>query len=91
MFDNLGDNAPGLSTMQKRAEEFKRGQKSLEDNPRSGRPATVTTQEVIDRVHQIVMGDRRLTISHMTEEVGISRERVENILYKILGMSKVSA
>ena len=75
--------------MQKWAAEFTRGQKSLEEDPRSGRPATATTPEVIDRVYQIVMGDRRLTISHMAKEVGISRERVENILHKELG--KVSA
>ena len=91
MADTFGDNAPGLSTMQKWAVEFKRGRKSLEDDPRSGRPATATTPEVIDCVHQIVMGDRRLTISHIAKEVGISHERVENILYKELGISKVSA
>ena len=86
MVDTLGDDAPGLSTMQKWAAEFKRGPKSLEDDPRSGRPATATTPEVIDRVNQIVIGDRRLTISHMTKEVGISHERVENILHKELGI-----
>ena len=37
------------------------------------------------------MGDRRLTISHMDKEVGITCEWVENILHKELGMSKVSA
>jgi len=37
------------------------------------------------------MDDRRLTISHTVKEVGISRERIENILHKELGLSKVSA
>ena len=36
-------------------------------------------------------GDRRLTTSHVAKMVGISSERVENILHKELGMSKVSA
>ena len=79
MVDTL-DDAPGLLTMQKRVAEFKRGQKSLEDDPRSGRPATAITPQDIDSVHQIVMGDRRLTIKYMAEEVGTSCERVENIL-----------
>ena len=91
MVDILGDDAPGLSTMQKRAAEFKRGRKSIKNDPRSGWPATNTNTEVIYRVHQIMMGDRQLTIRHMAKEVGISRERVENILHKELGISKVFA
>ena len=51
MVDTLGDDAPGLSTIQKWAAEFKRGRKSLNEyDPRYGRPATATTPEVIDRV-----------------------------------------
>ena len=75
MVDALGDDATSLSTVQKWAAEFKRGQKSLEDDPTSGpQQATVTTPEIIDHVHQLVMGFRQLTISHMAKEVGISWE-----------------
>ena len=38
----------------------------------------------------MVMDDRRLTINQIADVVAISRERVENILHKKLGMSKVS-
>ena len=58
----LGDDAPALSTVHKWAAEYKRGRDSLEDDPRSGRPATATTQENIGRVHHMVMDDRRLTV-----------------------------
>ena len=44
MVDTLGGDALGLSTVQKWAAEFKKRQKSLEDDPRSGLPATATTQ-----------------------------------------------
>ena len=55
MVDTLGDDTPGLSTVQKWYAELKGEQnRSLEDEPRSGRPATATTPEIIDRVHQIV-------------------------------------
>ena len=91
MAATLGDDAPALSTVQKWAAEFKRGRESLEDDPRSGRPATATTQENINRVHHMVMDDRRLTVNQIANTVGISRERVENILHKELDMSKVSA
>ena len=87
----LGDDAPALSTVKKWAEELKRGRESLEDDPRSGRPSTATTQENIGRIHQMVMNDRRLTICHLANVMSISRERVENILHNELSMSKVSA
>ena len=52
------------------------------------RPASATTQENINRVHYMVMDDRRLTVNQIANAVAISRERVEN---QELGMSKVSA
>ncbi|XP_030588657.1 histone-lysine N-methyltransferase SETMAR-like [Archocentrus centrarchus] len=91
MVATLGDDAPALSTVQKWAAEFKRGRESLEDDQRSGRPVTATTRENIDRVHHMVMDDSRLTVNQIANAVGISRERVENILHNELGMSKISA
>ena len=91
MVATLGDEAPALSTVQKWAAEFRRGRESLEDDPRSGRPTTATTEENIERVHKMVMGDRRLTVTQISSAIGISRERVEFILHSELGMSKVSA
>uniref|UniRef100_A0A3Q0R6R1 Uncharacterized protein n=1 Tax=Amphilophus citrinellus TaxID=61819 RepID=A0A3Q0R6R1_AMPCI len=85
----LGDDAPALSAVQKWAAELKRGGESLDD-PRSGRPATATTQENNDRVHHMVTDDRRLTVNQTANAVGISRERVENIQHNELDMSKVS-
>ena len=74
MVSTLGDDAPALSTMKKWAAEFKRGWESLEDDPRSERPSTATTQENVDRIHQMVMNDRRLTISHLANVFSISCE-----------------
>ena len=91
MVAKLGDDAPALSTVQKWAAEFKRGRESVAYDPRSQRPATATTQENIDRVHHIVMNDRRLTVNQIANVVGISREQVENILHKEHGISNVSA
>ena len=85
----LGDDAPALSTVKKWAAEFKRGRKNLQDDPRSGGLSTTTTQENIDRIHQIAINDRRLTVNHIANVMSISRERVENILHKELDMSKV--
>ena len=91
MVSTLGDDALALSTVKKWAAEFKSGRESLEDDPRSGHPSAATTQENIDRIHQMVMNDRRLTISHLANVISISHERVKNILHNELGMSKISA
>ena len=60
----LGDDALALSTMKTWAAEFKWERESLENGPRSGPSSTATIQENIHRIHQMVMNDRRLTISH---------------------------
>uniref|UniRef100_A0A3Q0SYF5 Tc1-like transposase DDE domain-containing protein n=1 Tax=Amphilophus citrinellus TaxID=61819 RepID=A0A3Q0SYF5_AMPCI len=59
------DDAPALSTMQRWAAQFKRGRMSVENDPRSGRPATATTQENID----LVMDDRHLTVNQIANAV----------------------
>lgn len=52
MVATLGDDAP----VQKWRAEFRRGRES--SLPRSGRPATTTTEENLDRVHRVMMDDR---------------------------------
>ena len=91
MVATLGDTAPSYATVKRWAALFKMGRESLEDDDRCGRPLTATTEENISHVHRIVMGDRRVTVNEIATSVGISRERVENILHNELGMSKVSA
>ena len=49
MADVYGDSCPKYSTVTKWSAEFKRGQDSLEDDPRPGRPADVISQEMINR------------------------------------------
>ena len=91
MVSTLGNDATALSTVKKWTAKFKRGRESLEDDSRSGRPSTAITQENIDCIHQMVMNDRRLTISHSANVINISYEWVENILHNKLSMSKVLA
>ena len=45
-----------LSTVQEWAAEFMRGRESLEDDPRSGHPATATTEENIVPVPPYTQG-----------------------------------
>ena len=57
MADVYGDSSPKYSTVAKWSAEFKRGQDSLEDDPRPGRPADVISQEMIDHVERLVLNN----------------------------------
>lgn len=91
MAKTLGEDAPSYSTVKRWAADFRRGRENLEDDARSGRPATATTEEMIDDVHDIIFADRRISERRIAVELEISQERVHNIIHQELGMSKVSA
>ncbi|MCP6645975.1 hypothetical protein NL493_27890, partial [Klebsiella pneumoniae] len=61
------------------------------DAERFGRPVEVTTPEIIDKIQDMVMDDRRVKVREITSAVGISCERVHNILHQHLDMKKLSA
>ena len=48
---------------------------SVESEACSGRPSTSHNKEVIEKVCQIPMEDRHLTLKKIVEEVGISRDQ----------------
>ena len=73
------------------AGEFKRGRSSLDDDPRSGRPADVITKEMVASVETLIMNDRRIKIDDIARECKISHGSVSTIIHEHLGMSKVSA
>ncbi|KAG5313928.1 SETMR methyltransferase, partial [Acromyrmex insinuator] len=66
--------------------EFKCGRTSTCDASRSGRPIKAVTPE-IDKVHDIVLTDRRMKVRELVEATGISHGTV----ISILGMEKLSA
>ncbi|UYV67602.1 hypothetical protein LAZ67_5001347 [Cordylochernes scorpioides] len=61
----------------------------VEDDPREGQPKTATTLEIIEKVHNIVVNDRRVKVCEIAEAEGISEERVRNILHEELGIRKL--
>ncbi|XP_014288449.1 protein GVQW3-like [Halyomorpha halys] len=82
------DSAPSYSTAAKWTSEFDFGQESLDDDPRSGRPKSATTQEFIPKVHKKAMEDRRLKVREVAEAEEMSSEHVYHILTEELGMKK---
>ena len=53
--------------------EFKRGRISTKDEHCSGRPVEVTTPEMIDKIHDMVLSDRRIQVREIVEATSISQ------------------
>lgn len=85
------DHAPSMTTIRYWFNEFKRGRTSVFDEERSGRPIEVTTEDMVNKIHDIVLADRRVKIREIADIVHISIERIQNILHEKLGMRKLSA
>ena len=51
---------------------FKDGWESVEDRKQSGRPSTCTTPEMIAKVREVTVEDRRQTIHVVCNRVGLS-------------------
>ena len=58
--ETLGEHAPSYATVKNWVVQFKRGDFSTCDAPRPGRPKTVTTPEIIDQIHDLILEDRRI-------------------------------
>jgi len=61
------------------------------DALRSGCPIEAATPEIIDKVHDIVLTNRRVKVRELVETIGISHGTVISILHEQLGMKKLSA
>ena len=59
--------------------------------PNPGRPNEITTPEMINEIHDIVLNDPKVKVREIAEIVSISTERVVNILHAHLCMKKLYA
>ena len=72
------------------AAEFECDRESLVEDPRPRRPVTVTTQETIAKIHDIIMANRGVSERYAATELGISQDRIHAVIHNELHMSKVS-
>ena len=89
--ETLEEYAPSYATVKNWVAQFKRGDFSTCDAPRTGRPKTVTISEIIDKIHGLILEDRRISAKSIAEQLGISCERVGSIIHEDFDMRKLSA
>jgi transposase len=85
----LGTDAVSYATVKNWVAEFKRGRSSTEDEARSGRPADGKSEENIDAVQDMILADRRNTISKIAETLRLSEATTFRIVTEELGYKKV--
>lgn len=73
-----------------RAQSCERGLLDVNDSPRSGRPVTVTTDEMQSRVDALIQENRRIKQHEIANILGISKDRV-CFMVKNLGYRKLCA
>ena len=71
--------------------QFKEGRTSCENKQKEPWPRTSRSEDMIARVEQMVMEDRRLTVKQIAVNAGISVGSVDTILHDNLKIWKVSA
>jgi histone-lysine N-methyltransferase SETMAR len=70
---------------------FRSGERSIQDEERSGRPCTASDDQHISAVSKLLEEDRRLTCEEIAYELGISHGTVVTIMTKKLNMRRVVA
>lgn len=87
----LGRSAPSKTTVYDWYNEFKRGRTSTSTIPSSGRPKEAVAPEMIEKIHDMVLKDRRLKVRDIEEACNISHGSVVTILHEHLHMKKLAA
>jgi len=71
LIETLGEHAPPYATVKNWVAQFKRGDFSTCDAPRPGRPKTVTTPEIIDQIHKLILEDCQISAKPIAQQLGI--------------------
>ena len=84
-----GDSSPGKSRIIDWHAEFKRGRTNTNDAERSGRPKSAIVPENMTKIHKIVLGDRKLKLCEIPDNLKIPEGSVFTIMHESLGMRKL--
>uniref|UniRef100_A0A1I8I3D3 MADS-box domain-containing protein n=1 Tax=Macrostomum lignano TaxID=282301 RepID=A0A1I8I3D3_9PLAT len=90
----LADSAPSFDTVACWLRHFLEGWDSFNDEPRSGRPRTSVTEDVVAHADAIIHEDWRIwsfLLRFIAYELGISYGSAHNIMHEQLGCTKTCA
>ena len=85
-----GESAMSKTRVYEWYKRFQDGREDVEDDERPGRPSTSTTDKTVEKVKEMVMNDRRITIREVADDVGISIGSCHEIFSNVLGMKRVA-
>jgi len=85
------DGVMDMKNVRSWVRQFKEGQMMCENNLKDPQACTSRSEDIIVRVEQTVMEDRRLTMKQIAVNAGISIGSVDTILHDDLKMWKISA
>ncbi|GBL78276.1 hypothetical protein AVEN_42821-1 [Araneus ventricosus] len=70
-----GPHAMSRPTIVKWCQQFEDGRTDLTDAERQGKPTTVSTSDMVQRVEDIIHSNGRVSVTHTAQNVGISAGR----------------
>jgi hypothetical protein len=86
------DSAPATSTVEKWFAKLKRGEMCIEGDVRSERPKeAVSDERKHQKVHKIILNDRKLKLIEIAGTLKISKKCVEHIVHEYLDMQNLCA
>nr|XP_015912968.1 protein GVQW3-like [Parasteatoda tepidariorum] len=83
----FGEEAMGVTQIKEWFNRFKDGRTSAESEQRCGRPQTARSAANVERLRNLGMADRRLTVREIAEEVGVSKDSAHAILREDLNVN----
>jgi len=89
--ETCNDGFMDVKNVRSWARQFTEGRTSCENKPKEPPPRTSRSEDMIARVEQMVMEDRRLTVRQIAANAGISVGSVDTILHDDLKLRKVYA
>ena len=88
----FGESTKSSKQIQLWYNRFKKDRKDINDKSRPGRPRTSTTEENIEAVKKMTLGNRRNTIKEVADDiVGISFVSCQTMFTDVLGMKREAA
>jgi len=65
--ETLWEHVPSYATIKNWVAQFKPGDFSTCDAPQPGRPKTVTTLQIIDQIHELILEDGQISAKSIAE------------------------